>query len=623
MSAARSALRRLDHARVESWGVLLVGAGAAFFGLRVFGSGSVYLSSVLVLAGIYILLAIGLNVVVGYAGLLDLGYAGFWAVGAYATAIVTGKAPFHPLALSVWWAIPFAVAATILSGLVLGTATLRVRGDYLAIVTLGFGEIVRILANSLDKVTGGPAGITDIPHPRVGAFDFGLDPRPYIVMLCVVIGLSILIISRLWNSRIGRAWMATKIDEVAAETVGMPTFRMKLLAFATGATTASFAGVLYASYVGYITPDNFVILVAVLILAAVVMGGMGHMNGVVLGALAVVILPEISRRFEQDRLLVFGGVLVAMMILRPQGLLPMRPRRYDLAGVAMTAGRGRGLPEGWSRPGATAARRRPPGAAGQDPPPAPILECLGVTCRFGGLVAVDGVSFAINGGAIFAVIGPNGAGKSTLFDLITGVRPPHAGDVRLDGRSLGGRAPHAITASGIARTFQLVRLFGASSVVENVMTGLDVHSQSSIVEVVLRTPRYRRAEHSRLQAAWEIMEFCGISRLANESAANLSYGDQRRVEIARALATRPKVLMLDEPAAGMNPSEKEGLMQLIQATREQGVTVVLIEHDMTVVMQISDEVLVLDHGVVICRGRPEEVGKDPRVIEAYLGTAQT
>jgi branched-chain amino acid transport system permease protein len=595
---------------------------AAVFGLRLFGLGSIYWSSVLVLAGIYVLLAIGLNVVVGYAGLLDLGYAGFWAVGAYATAIVTGKAPFHPFALSVWWAIPFAVGATVLSGLVLGTATLRVRGDYLAIVTLGFGEIVRILANSLDKITGGPAGVTEIPHPRIGNFDFGLDPRPYVLMLCVIIGLSIVTISRLWNSRIGRAWMATKIDELAAETVGVPTFRMKLLAFATGASTASFAGVLYASYVGYITPDNFVILVAILILAAVVMGGMGHMNGVVLGALAVVILPEISRRFEQERLLVFGGVLVAMMILRPEGLLPLRMRRYDLARAVKKAAGVPGLPEDWRRPSVIAEWTNPGGVMRQPSPHPPILECTGVTRRFGGLVAVDGVSFAITEGSIFAVIGPNGAGKSTLFDLITGVRPPHSGDIRLEGRSLIGMAPHMITASGIARTFQLVRLFGTSSVVENVMSGLDVHDRCSVAEVILRTPRYRRTEKAALETAWELMEFCGISRLANESAAGLSYGDQRRVEIARALATRPRVLMLDEPAAGMNPSEKEGLMKLIHAIREQGLTVVLIEHDMTVVMQISDEILVLDHGIVIAHGRPEEVSGNPRVIEAYLGTDQ-
>ena len=618
--AVRSILQRAGHPAVENGIVLAVGVAAACFGLRLFGLGSLYWSSVLVLAGIYVLLAIGLNVVVGYAGLLDLGYAGFWAVGAYATAIVTGKAPYHPFALSVWWAIPFAVGATILSGLVLGTATLRVRGDYLAIVTLGFGEIVRILANSLDKVTGGPAGITDIPHPRLGAFDFGLDPRPYVVMLCVVIGVSVLIISRLWHSRIGRAWMATKIDEVAAETVGMPTFRMKLLAFATGATTASFAGVLYASYVGYITPDNFVILVAVLILAGVVMGGMGHMNGVVLGALAVVILPEISRRFEQDRLLIFGGVLVAMMILRPQGLLPLRMRRYDLTRVAAAAGQNVNLPTAWSRSAAIAGRNGAERSLGEGTQRSPVLECRGVTRRFGGLTAVDSVSFAVDDGAIFAVIGPNGAGKSTLFDLISGVRPADSGDIRLDGRSLTGMAAHAITATGVARTFQLIRLFGTSSVVENVMAGLDVHSRSSVADVILRTPRHRRAERTSLKAAWEIMRFCGISRLANESAANLSYGDQRRVEIARALATRPRVLLLDEPAAGMNPSEKQALMKLIQATREQGITIVLIEHDMTVVMQVSDEVLVLDHGTVIARGCPAEVSRDRRVIEAYLGT---
>jgi branched-chain amino acid transport system ATP-binding protein len=295
-------------------------------------------------------------------------------------------------------------------------------------------------------------------------------------------------------------------------------------------------------------------------------------------------------------------------------------RRYDLGRAAKRAAKIDGLPEGWrqSRPAAVRPSSEP--ADGLDRRREPILECTGVTRRFGGLVAVDNVSFGIPEGTIFGIIGPNGAGKSTLFDLISGVRPPDSGDIRLEGRSLVGMPPHAITALGIARTFQLIRLFGASSVAENVISGLDVHDDCSVAEVILRTPRYRRREAATLETAWDLMRFCGIERLANDSAAGLSYGDQRRVEIARALATKPRVLMLDEPAAGMNPSEKEALMRLIRAIRHQGLTVMLIEHDMTVVMQISDEVLVLDHGVVIARGRPEHVSSDRRVIEAYLGT---
>jgi branched-chain amino acid transport system permease protein len=605
-------LRQLEGDTLETAVVALVLFLAAFFGLRVFGVGSSYWSSVLVLGGIYVLLALGLNVVVGYAGLLDLGYAGFWAIGAYATALVTGKAPFHPFELSIWWAIPVAVVAVVLSGMFLGVATLRVRGDYLAIVTLGFGEIVRILANSWDSLTNGPAGITNIPHPVLGGLDFGLDPRPYIGLLCVLIGVMMVAISRLWNSRIGRSWMAVRTDEDAAEAMGVPSFRMKLLAFATGAATAGLAGVLYASYVAYITPGNFVITVAILILAAVVLGGMGRMSGVVLGALGVVTLPEVFRDFEQGRFLIFGAVLVVMMIVRPQGLLPARARKYKLDALPETPAPiapGQGL-------------MVPPVAGGSDEASgssARLLECRDVVRRFGGLTALNGVSFGVPRGAIFAIIGPNGAGKSTLFDLIAGMRPPNAGQIWFDGRSLAGLAPHDITRLGIARTFQLIRLFGASSVAENVLVGGDAHPRASALDAILRTPRQRRAEHAALEAARDILDFCGIRSLANEAAGNLSYGDQRRVEIARALATRPRLLLLDEPAAGMNPREKYGLMALIRAVRDSGITVVIIEHDMSMIMTLSDEVLVLDHGVVIADDLPERVSRDATVVEAYLG----
>jgi branched-chain amino acid transport system permease protein len=264
-------------------------AAVGLLGMQIFGVGSDYWSAVVVTAGIYMLLAMGLNVVVGYSGLLDLGYAGFWAVGAYTTAIVTGKAPFHPLNLDIWEAIPFAILVTVASGLLLGLVTLRVRGDYLAIVTLGFGEIVRIVANSWDSVTNGPSGITDIAHPHIFGFDFGLEPERYVALIWALVAILYLLISNLWQSRIGRAWYATRQDEDAAEALGVPTFRMKLLAFATGASTAGFAGTIYASYVGYIVPGNFVLMTAIMILSAVVLGGMSNMKGAMLGAVVIVL----------------------------------------------------------------------------------------------------------------------------------------------------------------------------------------------------------------------------------------------------------------------------------------------------------------------------------------------
>jgi ABC-type branched-subunit amino acid transport system ATPase component/ABC-type branched-subunit amino acid transport system permease subunit len=592
---------------ILSGGVMLV---ALVIGIQAFGIGSNYWSAVLVLAGVYALLALGLNVVVGYAGLLDLGYAGFWAVGAYTTAIITGQAPFHPLVLGVAGAVPFAILATVASGMVLGAVTLRLRGDYLAIVTLGFGEIVRIIATSWDKVTNGPSGITGIPHPSLLGVDFGLDPRPYVALAWALIGVAVILIHNLWNSRAGRALTATKQDEDAAEVSGVPTFAFKMLAFGVGAATAGIAGVVYSTYVGFISPDNFTILVAILVLAAVVLGGMGHTSGVLLGALAVVTIPEVLRDFQQARYLIFGVLLVGMMVLRPAGLLPARPRRYRLPPIDLDSDGTVASPNF-----VTGAGPAEVGAASAPP----LLDCREVTVRFGGLVALNAVSFSVSRKTVFAVIGPNGAGKSTLFDAITGIRGLTSGRIALLGRTVTGWRPHRVAKAGVARTFQQVRLFPAATVAENVMVGVDLRRRSSIVAGVLRLPSYRRIDREVRQQVASLLHFCEIERLSDALAGSLSYGDQRRVEIARALGTQPQLLLLDEPAAGLNHDEKRRLIALIGRIRDAGVTVVLIEHDMSLVMGIADEVAVLDHGVLISQGAPGAVRADPVVLEAYLG----
>jgi ABC-type branched-subunit amino acid transport system ATPase component/ABC-type branched-subunit amino acid transport system permease subunit len=594
----------------EDFPVFVV-VGLGIWGLQPLGIGSDYWSSVIVMAGIYMLLAMGLNVVVGYAGMLDLGYAGFWAVGAYTTAFVTGSAPFAPLDLSIWWAIPFAIATTVASGLLLGLVTLRIRGDYLAIVTLGFGEIVRIIANSWDSVTNGPAGVTNLPHPEFFGFNFGLDPRPYVALTWIFIGLFYWGISNLWRSRIGRAWYATRQDEDAAEILGVPTFRMKLFAFAIGASTAGFAGVLYSSYVGYIAPPNFSLLTAIMVMAAVVLGGMSNAKGAMMGAIVIVFLPEIFRGLEQARYLVFGAVLVAFMILRPAGLFPLRPTQYRVPPPSPSA-----FAAIWR------ARVKPDetrGIEGAETLRPTILECRAVVKRFGGLVAINGVTFSVPQGSIFAVIGPNGAGKSTLFDLISAATPLDDGTILFDGHSLKDLKPHEVAERGIARTFQLIRLFPGVSVTENVLVGADLRNRASPFGLAIGAPRSRRTEHAALELTSKVLQFCEIEHLATEVATSLSYGDQRRVEIARALSSLPRLLMLDEPAAGMNLTERRQLIDLIRKIKDAGVTLLIIEHDVNLIMGLSDEVLVLDHGVTVAKGTPDSVQHDSKVIEAYLG----
>jgi branched-chain amino acid transport system permease protein len=283
--------------------------------------------------GIFVLLALGLNVVVGFAGLLDLGYIAFFAIGAYSTAYWTDKLPVHPpITLNPFFVMPIAVLSAIIAGVILGAPTLRLRGDYLAIVTLGFGEIVRITAVNSDKLTNGPQGAFGIPHFSAFGYHWTLDSLPYYYLLVVVVSAIVFLFRRLDNSRVGRAWAAIREDEVAAAATGIPTLRFKLLAFAIGASTSGFAGVIYASKVGFINPDNFPLLLSILVLTMVIFGGMGNIYGVVLGAAVLGWLPNVLRDYvpAQDRFVYFGALLIVMMVFRPQGLLPSRRRAREI-----------------------------------------------------------------------------------------------------------------------------------------------------------------------------------------------------------------------------------------------------------------------------------------------------
>ncbi|HMH77564.1 MAG TPA: branched-chain amino acid ABC transporter ATP-binding protein/permease, partial [Candidatus Udaeobacter sp.] len=612
-------------------------------------------------AMIYVLLALGLNIVVGYAGLLDLGYAAFFAIGAYTMGLLNSPvlgSPLYGHAWSFWVVIWIAALVSAGLGVVIGFPTLRVRGDYLAIITLAFGEIIPVAIRNLGDITidiggwrpverlnltGGENGVNPVGRPYLPGVNFDTDFIPWYFLILVIGAVSLWAMNRMRASRLGRAWMAIREDETAADCTGVNPIKTKLLAFGLGASFAGFAGSFYAAKLQAITPGAFEFNVSIMLLCMVVLGGMGSLKGVILGGMLITLFDRIllaqmtflirwigrslgiatlaAVDLTLWRWFFFGLGLVIIMLLRPEGLAGrrVRPPAADVdereeALALVTAPprpRAEAIP-GWLR-ASTAA-------PGDRPTTRPVLDVRGLTRRFGGLVAVSEVDLVIPPRGIVGLIGPNGAGKTTFFNLVTGLLRPDQGEILLDGASLVGLRPHAIVGRGIARTFQSIRLFQNMTVLDNVLVGEHCRLRASVAGVVFRPPAVV-AEEARARArAREMLAFVGLDDKDGELAKNLSYGDQRRLEIARALATEPTLLLLDEPTAGMNPRETDALTELIGLLREElGLAVLLIEHHMEVVMTISDRITVLDYGTRIAEGTPAEIRRNAKVIEAYLG----
>jgi branched-chain amino acid transport system permease protein len=605
-------LWRARAARVPFWARVIV--ILAFVGAAVTLYNDDYVTAVAVTVATYAILGLGLNIVVGYAGLLDLGYAAFFAIGAYTSALLMTQAHWNFFST-----LPFAVLLTGTAGAILGYPTLRLRSDYLAIVTLGFGEITRIAITNWDYA-GGPNGVLNIPWPSI--FGFQLDSQiDFFGVSLFLLAIAMIFAQHLDHSRLGRGWVALKEDEFAAEAVGVPSLRLKLLAYVGGGMWGGLAGAFFATRIGAIDPTSFTFQLSVLALLLVVLGGTGSLPGVLLGSLVVIGLPEVLRQFDTERILVFSVLLIGMMIVRPQGLWPRVRRKpkpfYGLqqnesADVSVEI-----LQDHQAHLEERDRRRAAAGAASRDGDV--LLEVSGLVQRFGGLRAVDDVSFDVRRGEIFSIIGPNGAGKTTVFNCITGVQKPKGGSIRFDGRTLVGLRPHVVVSRGLGRTFQGIRLFKNMAVFENVMVGLYSRHRTMTWQAMLHTPGERKDELRTLEEARRWLLFVGLEEKAGRLASELSYADQRRVEIARALASHPHLVLLDEPAAGMNPTEKVELIGIIRKVRDLGITVVLIDHDMSLVMRVSDRIAVLDHGTLIALGEPDEIQRDPAVIEAYLG----
>jgi branched-chain amino acid transport system permease protein len=604
-------------------------------------------------------LALGLNIVVGFAGLLDLGYAAFFAIGAYTYGIfasyqvqpewsafwepfqwlglverlATGTAPDHVhFTVSFWLMLPVSALVAAFFGVLFGAPTLRLKGDYLAIVTLGFGEIVPIVARNTPSLTNGAAGLNGVATPNLFGYGFGVKSMPYYYLGLALIVFLIFVSARLKSSRIGRAWMAIREDEIAAEAMGIDRVRLKLLAFGVGAAFAGMTGTFYVAKLQTATPEMFQFPVSVMLLVMIVFGGIGSIAGVVVGALILQLLQSwflqdltqwvhafgafTGIRFFQDVDLVqsieliFGIILVAMMLYRREGLIPAQRAVTALSQAEQTALPSRGgFADALAPPGKPVDRSQA------------LLEIRGLSKSFGGIRAVAGLDLTVMPGSIVAVIGPNGSGKTTFFNLVTGLTRPDAGRVVFAGADVTGLAPHVIVERGVARTFQNLRLFANMTVTDNVLVGTHARTSTGALGAVVRPSGVRREEEAARLRAARVLGLFGNRLLprAAHLARTLSYANRRRLEIARALVSEPTLLLLDEPTAGMNPTETLELTDQIRSLRDAGITILLIEHKLGVVNEIADHVIVLDHGEKIAEGAPEEVHRNEEVLRAYLG----
>ena len=568
-----------------------------------------YIVQVGAFAGLYVMLATGLNLLMGYAGQVSLGHAGFYGLGAYISGVLGAR-----YGVPAWAGTVAAAAATGFLAWVIGIPTLKLRSHYLAMATLGVGILCHIAFIQLHWWTGGSSGLASIPPVRLGPWELASD-RQYFYLIWIVTGLALWIALNLVNSRVGRVLRALGDSPVAAEAMGVDTAAYKLRVFVLSAVYASLAGSLYAHYITVIGPEIFSFLFSVLLVLMVAIGGIGQFWGGVLGAVPLTVLPEYLRRYGDYEVPIYGLVLILVMMFLPHGVggLVARiagrlaPRRATVHGPK-------------PRPNSRARSVLNPRASTLRPADAaPLLEVGGLSKRFGGVAAVTDCSFAVAAGEIVGIIGPNGAGKTTIFNIVTGVYGPTRGEVRFRGRAIQGLPPYRIAALGLSRTFQNLQIFRSLSAVENVMVGCHMAARSGVLEAALPLPRPRREERWALDRALACLDLVGLGAVAWAPAASLPFGQQKILEIARAVATDPTLLLLDEPAAGLSAGEAEDLTRLIRRLRDDGITILLVEHDMNLVMSLSDRIVVLNYGQKIAEGTPAQVQGDERVIRVYLG----
>ncbi|MEV4357549.1 branched-chain amino acid ABC transporter ATP-binding protein/permease [Nonomuraea sp. NPDC003707] len=550
---------------------------------------------------IFAILAVGLGLTMGVAGQINLAQVAFFGVGAYTVAILTTQAGF-----GFWTAAVLAVVAAAVFGALVGVPALRMQSHYLGIVTLGLAlAFTNWVTNA--TVAGRAEGISDVPVPPMFGLDLSSGYLFYYVEL-IVFALVLAFALLVAHSPLGRRLRAMRDDDLAAGALGAEIPLLRMTAFVLSGLYGGVAGVLYAGLIRFVAPESFNIANMFLLLAMVIIGGRSSVLGCVVGAVALSLVREALLDASAYAQLGYGLVVVLVVVFAPKGLagLPRQLLRRRRDGSRAQLG-----------------PFRPYEAAAPAPSDGDVLEVRDVTKRFKGLVALDGVSLTVPAGQIRGIVGPNGSGKTTLFNVISGFYTPTQGSVRLRGRDVTGAAPYRLSHRGVARTFQNLRLFEDLSVRENLLVGLDRTPTTWIWRYPSLPWKVLGYERELRERAGDLIERFGLGEVADAEPRSLPYGIQRRIELARAMAMRPGLLLLDEPAAGMNGEEVRRLGEIVRSIRDSGVTVVIIEHNMGLVMSLCEQVTVLSGGRVIADGPPAEVAVHPDVVAAYLGDSMT
>jgi branched-chain amino acid transport system permease protein len=548
---------------------------------------SPYVMNIVMQAVTYTIAVLGLVVVLGYTGQISLAQATFFGLGAYAVGLGTVA-----LGMNFWLSLLLGVGVATAAGFVLGLTTLRLGGHYLAMITISFQQIFDLVLVNWVDVTRGPDGISGIERPSVFGWQF-TDDRAYLLLCVAVLYATLLFVHWLPNTRLGRAMRAVRENQLAAEVTGVNTLMVKAAAFTLSASLAGIAGGLFAAGFAYISPDNFNFARSIEFLTMGLLGGIQSAIGAVLGTGLLIVMPEWLRFLKEIYMAVYGIAVILIMVFMPEGIWGLVKRQWE--------------------------RRFQPAAAPTSSikaldldisltDKAPILKLEGIAKHFGGVRAVDGLDFEVARGTVHALIGPNGSGKTTTLNVLNGIYRPTAGRLTFDGHDVTAMTPSQRAGLGLGRTFQNIRLFPSLSVLENVMVGAQRKNNP-----------IGHGEKALRERALAALQFVGMADRAVEIVKNLPYGHQRLVEIARALAGHPRLLLLDEPAAGLNNTEKQELVELLKRLRGHGLTVFLIEHDMGLIEQVSDRITVLNFGKKIAEGAPADVLSHPQVVAAYLG----